>query len=119
MCITKKLRVPIKRKGKFYGYKLVPDKGKPGRTPKSKKWFKPKRRLGNSRIGYWSKSLPAKKRRRILDYLVKKRGYATVIRELNALRNVSTDRETDKACTSDMYYLKRKYRPKGYYTKRR
>jgi len=45
-----------------------------------------------------------------LDKLVERRGYATVVRELNALRNVSTDRKTKSAASSDMRYLKKKYK---------
>ena len=85
------------------------DRGKRGKTPKSKRWFKPKRKLkvGNRE---WKASHKAASRRRVLSALVKKRGYATVVRELNALRNVTTDRKTKKAATADMKWLKKKYK---------
>jgi len=66
-------------------YRMV-DKGKPGRTPKEKRWFFPKAELDG-----WSKNLPAKKRRTILRKVVKRDSYATVIWRLNALRNVTTE----------------------------
>ena len=85
------------------------DRGKPGKTPKSRQWFHPKRKLkvGNRE---WKASHKAAYRRRVLSALVKKRGYATVVRELNALRNVTTDRKTKQAATADMKWLKKKYK---------
>ena len=87
------------------------DRGKPGKTPKSRQWFHPKRKLkvGNRE---WKASHKAAYRRRVLSALVKKRGYATVVRELNALRNVTTDAKTKQAATADMKWLKKKYRSK-------
>jgi len=85
------------------------DRGKRGKTPKSKRWFHPKRKLkvGNRE---WKASHKAAYRRCVLSALVKKRGYATVVRELNALRNVTTDAKTKQAATADMKWLKKKYK---------
>ena len=88
------------------------DRGKPGKTPKSKQWFHPKRKL---KVGSreWKATHKAASRRRILASLVKRRGYATVVRELNALRNVTTDAKTKQAATADMKWLKKKYKGGG------
>ena len=87
------------------------DRGARGKTPASKRWFHAKRKLkvGNRE---WKATHQAKSRRSVLSSLVKKRGYATVIRELNVLRNVTTDRKTKQAAESDMKWLKKKYRGK-------
>lgn len=109
-----------KRKGKTIHVKATyvkpttykaKDRGKPGKTPKSKRWFHPKRKLkvGNRE---WHADSKAETRRKILASLVKKRGYATVVRELNALRNVTTDAKTKQAAEADMKWLKKKYRGK-------
>ena len=101
-----KLLVRVKGSFRRKGYsKKVPDKGAPGRTPPEKRWFKPKGTLQG-----WGKDIPLKSRRRILTHMVRTQSYATVVRKLNALRNVSTDRETDKVAKADMKWLHSKYR---------
>lgn len=87
----------------------IEDRGKIGRTPKKKRWFKPKRKMVYKGKA-WCADCPASVRRQVLAGLVKTRGYATVVGELNALRNVSTVRKVDKVCKADMAWLKRKYR---------
>jgi hypothetical protein len=87
---------------KGYSY-LAADRGHPGRGPK----------LIPTREGLlygWTKKMPAGERRRILRRIVRREGYATAVRRLNALRNKSTDRETDAAAKADMLYLQRTYR---------
>ena len=59
----------------------------------------------------WSKNLSATKRRGILEKAIKKSSYATIVRRLNQLRNVTKDQSTKKVAQSDMIYLKKKYRP--------
>jgi len=83
----------------------VEDKGHPGKFH-GEKWFHP--RLG--KLGGWHKELPENERKEILERLVHRDGYATVIRRLNALRNVSTDRETDHAAKTDMEHLRSKFK---------
>lgn len=98
-------RIPstrVKRSRPF----TVPDKGKRGRTPKSKRWF----HAQPGALGGWNKNLTTEKRHEILKRRVQRDGYATVVRRLNALRNVSTDRETDILAEKDMAYLKKRYR---------
>ena len=87
----------------------IKDRGKPGKTPENKKWFDPKRKLKYKNME-WHATHKAAYRRRVLSALVKRRSYATVIRELNALRNVTTDAKTKQAATADMKWLKKKYR---------
>ncbi|GEM_PF-4673004 len=62
------------------------------------------------KLGGWSKKLPQTKRRPLLEKMVKKDSYATVIRRLLQLRNVTKDKETVTKATSDMEYLRKKYR---------
>lgn len=57
----------------------------------------------------WGKELPAGARRRILDKVVGKDGYATVSRRLNFLCNVTKDVPTRKAACGDLKWLQREY----------
>lgn len=84
------------------------DRGAVGRTPKSEQWFEPKGSLYG-----WGKDLSERARHQALNESVRKDGYATTIRRLNALRNVSTDAKTDRVAKADMIYLKKKYRPEA------
>lgn len=94
----------IHRKGftvKATTYKIK-DRGKPGRTPKREKWFKPKTVTG------WKKSQTAKVRRRHL-----KKGRVSDVtagRRAQALANVTTDRRTKQLAKSDAQYFFRKKR---------
>ena len=65
----------------------------------------------------WSKDLPHAKRMEILHRLVKKDGYATVIRRLNFLINVGADKETDKTAKADMTELQIYYGGSGAYSR--
>ena len=62
------------------------------------------------KLGGWSKKLPQTKRRTLLEKMVKKDGYATTIRRLLQLRNVTKDKETVTKATGDMAYLRKKFR---------
>ncbi len=66
----------------------------------------------SGKLGGWSKKLPQTKRRSLLENLVKKDGYATAVRRLLQLRNVTKDKETVKKATVDMDYLRKKFRDK-------
>lgn len=83
----------------------IEDRGEKGRTPKRKRWFEPIGKLDG-----WGIDKSDTERHKILDKVVKRDGYATTIRRLNALKNVSTNRKTDRTTTEDMNYLRRKYR---------
>lgn len=84
---------------------LREDVGAKGRTPKRKRWFKAEGRLDG-----WGIDKSDTERHNILNRVVRKDGYATTIRRLNALRNVSTSRETDRKAKADMDYLRKEYR---------
>jgi len=88
-----KLRVTAKRGGKRISY-LTKDKGKPGRTPKRKRWFEPGVKMG------WEKDMPMAKRRGLV---LKAHGgdYLATARALQALANVTTDRETKKKAKAE------------------
>jgi len=83
---------------------------------KVRKWAK----FEHGKLGGWKKALPAAKRRAMLEKLVKKDSYATVIRRLLQLKNVTKDKETVKKVISDMAYLKKKFRsvPSVHYRRR-
>lgn len=72
-----------------------------------RKWAK----FEKGELGGWKKNLPAKKRHSILEKMVKKDSYATTIRRLLQLKNVTKDVGTIKSAKSDMVYLKKKFRP--------
>lgn len=57
----------------------------------------------------WTKDMPQKDRLTILHRLVRKDGYATVIRRLNFLINIGQDPATDRAAKSDMDALQEYY----------
>ncbi len=59
----------------------------------------------------WKKSQSDSTRQKILNAAVKKDSYATIVRRLNQLRNLTKDRQTKSVIRKDMGYLKKKYRP--------
>jgi hypothetical protein len=73
----------------------------------------------SGKLGGWSKKLPQSERRALLEKLVKRDGYATVIRRLLQLRNVTKDQETVSKATGDMAYLRKKFRDVPIVHKRR
>lgn len=82
------------------------DKGAPGRTPVARRWFVAEK----GALKGWKAEMPATKRRTILNRMVRTDSYATTIRRLNALKNVSTSRKADASASADMAYLRNKYR---------
>lgn len=79
----------------------IPDKGAPGKGPKTL----PKPKKGS--LEGWSKDLPQKKRMAILKKITKEESCGTAIRKLNLLRNITTDKPTKKAAKSDMAKLRK------------
>jgi len=75
-----------------------------------KKYVRKWAHFESGKLGGWSKKLPQSKRREILEKLVKRDSYATVVRRLLQLRNVTKDQETLTKATSDMLYLKKKFK---------
>lgn len=80
----------------------IRDRGKPGRTPKSERFFNPQVRTG------WRKDQPAALRRAKSLKAHKKDMLATA-RSLQSLANVTIDKETRKAARSDAQYFFRLY----------
>ncbi|HLF54126.1 MAG TPA: hypothetical protein VI612_00205 [Candidatus Nanoarchaeia archaeon] len=75
----------------------------------AKKYVRKWAKFKEGGLGGWSKSLPQSKRRAILEKLVKRDSYATVIRRLLQLRNVTKDEGTVMKASSDMLYLRKKF----------
>lgn len=73
----------------------------------------------SGKLGGWSKKLTQTKRHSLLEKLVKRDGYATAVRRLLQLRNVTKDKETVSKATSDMAYLRKKFRNKSSRSKSR
>lgn len=80
----------------------VKDKGAPGRTPKSKRWFRPSLHTG------WDKNLPQETR---VAKVVKahKGNLLSAARSLRALANVTVDPETHRKATADARVLFKRY----------
>jgi hypothetical protein len=80
----------------------IKDRGKPGRTPKSKRFFHPERHTG------WRKTQKASTRR---SKALKAHGgdYLATARSMQALANVTTDSETRWAARTDALYFFRKH----------
>jgi len=81
---------------KATSYRAI-DRGKPGRTPKGERWFNPETRTG------WRKDMPQEERLRRLH----KGGVddLTAARRVQALANVTTDRETKAKARADAKIL--------------
>ncbi len=77
---------------------MVADRGKPGRTPKSKRFYEPKVHTG------WEKGMGMEKRRRLVLRAHKGDALASA-RGMQALANVSTDPATKMAARSDALYF--------------
>ena len=73
---------------------------------KPRKWAK----VEKGHLYGWKKTQADRTRHGILLKAVKKDSYATIIRRLNQLRNITKDRETAKLMEKDMTYLKKKFR---------
>ena len=87
------------------GY-LTKDRGKPGRTPKSKRWYNPQEPLN------WHKDMPTKERREAA--LESRKGDAlSTARGLLSLSNVSTDVQTKRLARADADYFFALHRKTG------
>lgn len=88
---------------------LMEDKGKKGRTPKSKQWFSVSE---EGKLVYkgkeWHANTPERTRHIILAGLAKSRGWNVLIKRLNAVQNASTSRSLKKAATADIKWMQRK-----------
>ena len=75
-----------------------------------KKYVRKWAHFESGKMGGWSKKRPQTKRREILEKLVRRDSYATVIRRLLQLRNVTKDQETVLKASNDMLYLRKKFK---------
>ena len=83
---------------------MTEDRGKPGRTPESEKFFEPKRHTG------WEKTMAATTRRgKLLDATDDKKPmhdrYVEAGRMIQKLANVTTDEETKTKAKEDAGYF--------------
>ena len=75
-----------------------------------KKYVRKWAHFESGKLGGWGKNVPQAQRRIILEKLVKRDGYAPVIRRLLQLRNVTKDQQTVLKASNDMLYLRKKFR---------
>ena len=90
-----------------------PSRSNPRRRRRNySKWSRklPGGRLKRGGLMGWKKSQKASTRHGHLRKVVKKDGYATAVRRLVALENLSRDPGTDKAAHADVKWLQRTYR---------
>jgi len=73
---------------------------------KPRKWAK----VEEGGLYGWKKTQSDSTRHRILNSAVEKDSYATIVRRLNQLRNITKDKATKQLMEKDMAYLKKKYR---------
>jgi len=97
-----KIRVTQVRKGKKITF-LTEDKGKPGKTPEEEQWFEPGVETG------WEKGMPRERRRRLVLEAHKGDELASA-KAMQALANVSTDRETKREARADAVHFFSEYR---------
>lgn len=104
----KRTRPGGKRKSIVVKSKCVPDKGKPGRTPKSQRVL-PKLTPGKlGKFGYSNvKKTSAKERRKALERAVKSDGYAPIIRRLNVIRTYNKNAPIFEIYDSDLKWMQR------------
>lgn len=101
-------------KSKRIAATCVPDKGKPGKTPNSKKVLPKPKQGGLSKYGYSNiKTAGAVKRRAALTIAVKDLGYAPVVRRLNLISNYNknSDPFAHRLLRSDMAWMKKELAP--------
>lgn len=101
-------------KSKRVAATCVPDKGKPGKTPNSKKVLPKPKKGGLGKYGYSNiKTAGAVKRRAALKKAVQDEGYAPVVRRLNLISNYNknSDPFAHRLIRSDMAWMKKDLAP--------
>jgi hypothetical protein len=73
------------------------------------KWFHAEGHITGSGMR-WHADEPEKTRHQILNAAVRNHSYAHVVRQLNALANVTKDSRTERIARADERYLHEKYR---------
>lgn len=97
----RKIVVIQQRNGKTVRFKAK-DKGKPGKTPEEEKWYEPGVETG------WEKDMPEERRREMM-LKAHKGDELAAARAMQALANVTTDRETKKVARGDALYFYSKH----------
>lgn len=80
----------------------VPDKGAPGKGPKTLPTPQP------GGLSPWKETLPAKERCDILFRRARREGFATVIRKVTLLRNITADQSTRTKIRKDANCLRKR-----------
>lgn len=103
----------VKRKGYWRKGKWIEpttfqikDKGAPGRTPKKERWFAPSVTMN------WTKDMPVRERRENA-LIAHGNNYLSTARALQALANVTTDKDTKFEARKDAKYFFRLHRIEG------
>lgn len=76
---------------------------------RKKKWYKPKSTTECDGKN-WSKDKSDKYRHSVLSCIVNRDGYATAVRKMVSLSNVTKDSATERKARKDYKWLKKKYR---------
>lgn len=96
-------RVSVKRT-------CVPDKGKPGKTPKSKQVLpKPSKEISLSKYGYSTQKTETKRRASLRAASRDLEDPLVVLRRLNLIRNYQADPATKRKMSKDVTYMKQEY----------
>jgi hypothetical protein len=93
----------VRRDGVRVKSACVPDVGAPGKTPAAKRFLPA---LGPSPLGGWKKDQAASTRLSKLRGVARKKGCRTALRTVNAIANVTTDRETVRRLRADYKRLR-------------
>lgn len=89
------------RKGVKVPPVCVTDTGARGKTPKGKRWFPE-----GVNIGAWAKKKSTGQRRAILKNLLDGRPCGSVLQDVNAVANVTSDTETKRKLRADYKWLR-------------
>lgn len=87
---------------------LVPDKGKPGLTPKGQQWAS----FAGTMHG-WSKEGSDSDRRMALMRSVRSEGVNTTKKKLVQLANITTDKDTKSTAWRDFHWMRIRFPPKS------
>jgi hypothetical protein len=94
----------------------IRDRGHPGRTPESQRWFPrydEEHRLIDSYGHEWKADETEEDRHHVLSELSKTKGWTPIEKRLVALRNVTTSKKLKHAASRDIAWIQNK-RAKGY-----
>lgn len=93
----------VREDGTHVKSSCVPDTGAPGKTPASQRWAPV---LKPGALGGWHKEESPTVRRGKLVQLLKKEPCITVLRRINTIANLTTDKETETKLRADYKYVR-------------